>query len=96
MAVVISVLGFAMTDLIKRAMLHSVVNIGQLSGSEINELNRAVKKGWLAKGKGGGYPVLKTVWAFPGYDFVGERKLWIEYMLSLAAIDLKNSTARVK
>jgi hypothetical protein len=58
-----------MPDIIKRALMHTVTDIGQLSALDVRILNRAVKQGLLSKGKGGGFPRLKTVYAHPGYDF---------------------------
>jgi len=58
-----------MPDIITRALLHTVTDIGQLSAIDVRTLNHAVKKGLLSKGKGGGFPRLKTVYARPGYDF---------------------------
>jgi hypothetical protein len=44
-----------------------VTNIGQLSKEEIRELNKAVKKGILWKGKNYEYPTPKTCWF--GYEY---------------------------
>lgn len=69
-------------EIVKRALLHTVTDIGQLSKSDIQTLNRYVKKGWLSKGRGGPYPTIKTVWAFPGYDFAGARETEITKLLA--------------
>ena len=63
-----------MEAIIERALLETVTNIGQLSPADIKYLNNAVKLGILAKGKGGTYPVIKTVWGPPGMDFVADRR----------------------
>jgi hypothetical protein len=41
----------------------------------------------LSKGKGGGYPEIKTVYARPGYDFGGERAKAIDWMMAMAYLD---------
>lgn len=73
--------------IIRRALLETVTDIGQLSASEVKELNRAVKQGYLSKGKGGCFPRLKTVYAYPAYDFVGERNRYVNHMMALAYLD---------
>lgn len=74
-------------EIVRRAMTETVVNIGQLTPSEKRTLDRYVKKGWLSKGKGGPFPLLKTVWAFPGYDFALWRQRYVDHMLALARLD---------
>lgn len=73
--------------IVKRAMLETIENIGQLSAHDIKELNRAVKLGYLVKGLGGSFPKLKTVYAIPSYDFVGERNRYVNHMMALAYLD---------
>lgn len=46
----------SLDPIIKRALLDTITDIGQLTPAEKRTLNRAVKRGWLAKGKGGPYP----------------------------------------
>jgi hypothetical protein len=73
--------------IIKRALLETVVNTGQLTSQEERELNKAVRKGWLSKGKGGPWPILKTVWARPGFDFAADRAAWLDYWYEVSKID---------
>lgn len=84
-----------MHKIIKRAMLHTVTDIGQLTAEETRELNKAVKKGWLSKGKGGTYPILKTVYALPGFDFAADRRREVDYMMYLDSLDRVAAQARV-
>jgi hypothetical protein len=65
-------------DIVKRAMLNPITDIGQLGKNEKKSLNLYVKKGVLAKGRGGPFPALKTVYALAGYDFVKARNEVIE------------------
>ena len=60
-------------NIVKRAMVSTVVDIGQLSKDEIKTLNKYVRLGYLSKGKGGCFPAIKTVWGFPGFDFQKQR-----------------------
>ncbi len=69
-------------EIVKRALLHTVTDIGQLTAEEVRTLNSHVKKGYLSKGKGGGFPAIKTVWAVPGYDFAGARADAIRSLLA--------------
>jgi hypothetical protein len=71
-----------------------VVNIGQLSSEEKHALEKAVKDVILKKGKGGGYPVLKTVYSHPDYDIEGEHKKSIEELKGWAKIDEENRKKR--
>jgi hypothetical protein len=67
-----------------------VVNIGQLSSDEKNALEKAVKDGILKKGKGGGFPVLKTVYSHPDYDIEGEHRKSIEELKNAQKMDEQN------
>ena len=69
-----------MEAIVERALRETVTNIGKLSPTDIKHLNAAVKKGILSKGKGGTYPVIKTVWGPPGLDFVADRKRLLRCM----------------
>ena len=40
-----------LTEIVKRAIVDHVTNIGQLSKQEVRELDAAVRKGYLSKGK---------------------------------------------
>lgn len=83
-----------MHKIIERAMLHTITDIGQLTSEETRELNKAVKKGWLSKGKGGPFPILKTVYALPGFDFVADRQREVAYMTYLHSLDVRNAQSR--
>ena len=74
-------------DIVKRAALNPIHNIGQLTEADVRQLNAYVKKGFLAKSKGGVFPALKTVWAISGFDFALHRKEAIEEMQQLAMAD---------
>lgn len=63
-----------LTNIVKRALVETITDIGQLSRSQLNELEYAVKYGVLSKGKGGPFPILKTVYAFSGFDFAADRE----------------------
>lgn len=69
-------------EIVKRAMRETVTDIGQLSKDDIKTLNEYVKKGYLSKGRGGDFPALKTVWAFPDYDFIGAREAAITALMA--------------
>lgn len=62
-----------LTDIVKRALIESVIDIGQLTHQELLQLNRSVRHGVLDKAKGGPFPILKTVYARPGFDFAADR-----------------------
>jgi hypothetical protein len=81
-------------SIVKRALLETVVDIGQLTAEDKNSLRQAVKSGLLSKGKGGGYPAIKTVYARPGYDFGGERAKAINWMMAMAYLDECNRQRR--
>jgi len=74
-------------EIVKRALVDTVTDIGQLTPTERRTLARYVKRGWLSKGKGGPYPRLKTVYACPGFDFDASRERYIEHAMKLAALD---------
>lgn len=67
-------------EIIQQVMCCPITNIGQLSTENVKILNLYVKKGILSKGKGGGYPTLKTVYAYPEFDFNLDRKIQLEKM----------------
>jgi hypothetical protein len=71
-------------QIVKLAMVNTITDIGQLSKSEVNTLNSYVKKGWLSKGKGGHFPLPKTVYAHPGFDFVASRKAHVQQLFAFA------------
>ena len=74
-------------EIVKRALVSTVTDIGQLTPVDKRELERAVKRGYLSKGRGGGFPKEKTVYALPSYDFAGERRMIVRQMLALSQID---------
>ncbi len=75
------------SEIVKRAMVETITNIGQLSADEKRELERAVRKGWLSKGKGGAFPMPKTVYAHPGFDFAADRRFYYRQFLLDSGID---------
>lgn len=77
----------SLPEIVQRALVETVVDIGQLSKSEIYQLNKYVRRGWLSKGKAGPYPALKTVYAVPGFDFAASRDAYVEEALRLADIE---------
>jgi hypothetical protein len=83
-----------LTLIIKRALVETVTDIGQLSKEELRDLNNAVKRGWLSKGKAGPFPMLKTVYAVPGFDFAQSRKDAVDYMMKVAEFDQMMREAR--
>jgi|HubBroStandDraft_6_1064221.scaffolds.fasta_scaffold1213083_1 hypothetical protein len=76
-----------MQTIVERALEHTVADIGQLTPEEHRELSKAVKNGMLSKGKGGPYPVVKTVYARRGFDFAAARQLHIDYAMYLDSLD---------
>lgn len=83
-----------LTEIVKYAMVNTVVNIGQLTPQQKRELEAAVKKGYLSKGKGGPFPAIKTVYAHPGFDFVADREYYYQEFLQLTALDDQMREAR--
>jgi hypothetical protein len=75
--------GDAMTEIVRRAIVHTVVDLGQLQPHETRELAAAVRRGWLEKGKGGPFPKIKTVYAVRGYPFAEARRHTIDEMMAL-------------
>ena len=77
-----------LTDLLKRALTETIVDIGQLSDTDRHELKSLVKKGILDKGKGGPYPTIKTVYACHGFDFAADREAHYRKFLMWHALDV--------
>lgn len=73
-------------EIVKRALSQTVADIGQLSQNEKKILNAYVKQGVISKGKGGGFPNVKTVYAFPNFDFVTDRERQVKNTLMIAAM----------
>ena len=64
-----------------------VTDLGQLTDEEKKALKAAVKTGVLKKGKGGGFPVLKTVYAPPAFDIEGHHAAELAHLDQAAAMD---------
>lgn len=73
--------------IVRRAMVETVTDTGCLSKSDIYQLNKYVKRGWLSKGKAGPYPKLKTVYACPGFDFEASRQRHIDAAMAAYEIE---------
>lgn len=87
---------FTSAELIHQALTRTITNIGQLTPSQIRTLDGFVKKGWLSKGKGGPFPAIKTVYAYPGFDFANDRQRHIDHAMFLAALDRQAEIARAR
>jgi hypothetical protein len=74
-------------EVVKRAMVETVTDTGQLSKAEVYQLNKYVKRGWLSRGKGGPYPILKTVYACPGFDFAASRERYVEAAMAVYEVE---------
>jgi hypothetical protein len=81
-------------DIVKRALVRTVTNVGQLTAEQKLDLEYAVRKGWLIKGKGGPYPILKSVYARPGFDFRKDREASVAELRRMHMVDLARGTAR--
>jgi|CZKM01.1.fsa_nt_gi hypothetical protein len=64
-----------------------VTDLGQLTDAEAEALKAAVKNGVLKKGKGGGYPVPKTVYAHPEFNIEGHHAAELAKLHRAAAMD---------
>ena len=62
-----------LTEIVRRAMVYTLTDIGQITHEQQLDLDRAVRRGYLSKGKGGPFPIEKTVYAHPGFDFAADR-----------------------
>lgn len=71
-------------EIVLIAMVKPVTDIGQLSKQNVSDLNKFIKSGVLAKGKGGAFPKEKTVYALIGHDFKASRETMVREMLSLS------------
>lgn len=71
-------------------MTQTVTDIGHLSAQEKRTLATYVKHGYLSKGKGGPFPMIKTVYAVPGFNFAAHRQAHVDYMNYLAELDRQN------
>lgn len=74
--------------IVQRALTEGhVTDLGQLTDEEKKALNAAVKNGVLKKGKGGGFPVLKTVYAPPAFDIEGHHAAELAHLDHAAVMD---------
>jgi len=76
-------------EIVKRALVETVTDIGQLSKAELYQLNKYVKRSWLSKGKAGPFLILKTVYACPGFDFAASRKRYVDAAMAMYEIERK-------
>lgn len=79
--------GEEMPEIVKRTLVETVTDIGQLSPSGRYQLNKYVKRGWLSRGKGGPYPLLKTVYARPSFDFAASRDCYVEAAIAVYEVE---------
>lgn len=77
-------------------MPETVCDIGQLTSREIRQLDKAVERGWLSKGKGGPYPIMKTMWALRGFDFAADRQREIDYHMEIARIEKARKQSSIR
>lgn len=78
-----------LTKIVKRAMKETVTSIGQITPAEKLELNRAIRAGYLVKGKGGPFPMVKTVYAVPTFDFALARQMHVAFAMEISSIEAK-------
>ena len=76
-------------EIVRRALVHTVTDIGQLTPADKRTLEAHVKRGVLSKGKGGPFPTPKTVYAHPGFDFDSDRTEQINQILRIANMETK-------
>lgn len=73
--------------IVQTAHRSPIADMGQLSHEQKNALESAVKKGLLKKGKGGGFPIAKTVYAHPSYDIAGEHQRQVSHLRAIAGLE---------
>jgi hypothetical protein len=74
--------------IVQRALTEGhVTDLGQLTSEEKKALKAAVRTGVLKKGKGGGFPVLKTVYAPPAFDIEGHHAAELAHLDRAAVMD---------
>jgi len=74
--------------IVQRALKEGhITDLGQLSDEEARALKAAVKKGVLKKGRGGGYPQTKTVYAHPEFNIEGHHAAELAKLDRAAAMD---------
>lgn len=74
-------------NIIECAIVNPVCDIGQFDSKTLRELNKAVKAGILSKGKGGPYPMLKTMYAVAGFNFMADRENIINRAMLIRSIE---------
>jgi hypothetical protein len=80
--------------IVTRAMVNTITNIGQLTDDDVKTLDKYVKLGYLSKGKGGCFPIIKTVWGCPGFDFTKQRSDALAEWKRLAEFDKQQMNFR--
>ena len=81
------------TPIVMRALEGCISDLG-FSKAERLELKRAVRWGVLSQGTGGPFPILKTCYARPGFDFAADRANEIADMRVWQEMDRLNGTDR--
>lgn len=81
-------------EIVRRALTETVVCIGQVTEQERRTLEKYVRRGWLSKGQGGPFPKIKTVYAFPGFDFNEQRQRYVDHMVRLCELDREAAVQR--
>lgn len=84
-----------LTPIVVRALTQTITDTGWLTKAELRELAYAVKYGVLSKGKGGPFPILKTIYAIRGFDFAADREAQVADMRRAHMIDLARGTAKL-
>lgn len=79
--------GLTIQDRINQALTDTLPDIGQLDKPTLAALNKLVKQGYLSKGRGGPFPMLKTVYAVSGFDFDADREFHIAEAMRLSEMD---------
>ena len=74
-------------EIVKRALVEPICDIGQLTAKDKYTLNKYVKKGYLSKGRGGPFPKIKTLYARPDFDFAADRNYEINQALALHELE---------
>jgi hypothetical protein len=76
--------------LVLAVLMHSgeVCDIGQFDSRQCRLLKRAVKRGELSTHRAAGpFPLPKTAYAAPSFDFAGARKAFIDSIRKMAACE---------
>lgn len=76
-----------LSEIVKRALVYTVCDIGQLTPQQKRELNAAVRRGYLSKGKGGPFPRLKTMYAHPDFDFIADREREVDAAMAVHELE---------